>query len=151
MPSLEMDRFGSWGSARLPLAGNRGGCAGAVTELRPTSLTWTAKVPLLFELTVQNFGTEPAKNVAVSIYENGIARSGVNIEEIAAGKSEKATFQAILPTAGFHEIKAELPQDPVETDNARFAQRDHCVDSKPTQQSSSQSLAMVGKRQRGQY
>ncbi len=91
----------------------------AVVGLRPAAGTRTAGVPLLVEVTLQNFGPSDAKSVAVSLEEDGLARPAVVVEELPAGKQVTRRFPVLFSTAGEHELVARLPTDPVPADNER--------------------------------
>ncbi len=91
----------------------------AVVDLQPAAGTRAAGVPLLVEVTLRNFGPADARNVTVSLEEDGVARPAVVVEELPAGKQVTRRFPAMFSTAGQHEIVARLPSDPVPTDNQR--------------------------------
>ncbi len=78
-----------------------------------------AGVPLLVEISVENFGTTPARQVSVSLEEDGHARSALVIEEVPAGKRVTRRFPSLFATAGEHEITARLQEDAVAADNVR--------------------------------
>ena len=52
--------------------------------------------------------------------ENGAARPGVVIEEIAPGQAETRRFLVQFSTAGQHVVTARLESDAIEADNARY-------------------------------
>jgi hypothetical protein len=58
----------------------------AITSLKPLPGTRAAGVNLVMEVTVQNYGTEPAKNVTIQLQEDGKTRPTETIEKLAAGK-----------------------------------------------------------------
>jgi hypothetical protein len=93
----------------------------AISDLRPAAGTRAAGVPLFMEVTVENFGDEPARGVSVVLEEDGHSRPAVKIAEIPAGKSVKQRFGAGFPTAGEHRISARLAADAVAADNLRWA------------------------------
>ncbi len=91
------------------------------SELRPLRAVRAAGVPLPMELTVTNRGQTTARQVSVTLEEDGQLRAGVVIDEIRPGKSESRRFDAMFATAGPHFVKARLPSDSLEPDNARYA------------------------------
>jgi hypothetical protein len=91
----------------------------AITSLRPTPGTRAADVPLLVEVTVQNFGPADARSVSIALEEDGQTRPPVVIEEIPAGKSVTRKFPVLFATAGQHELIARLESDAVAADNVR--------------------------------
>lgn len=93
----------------------------AITSLRPGPGTRAAGVPLMFEVTVRNYGITPVKEVSVQLEEDGVARSSVTIEELSPGKSATRRFPVLFQTAGEHAVSARLPSDPVDADNVRFS------------------------------
>jgi len=93
----------------------------AVTQLQPQGNLAAAGVPLFMEMTVHNFGTQPVRNVTVSLTENGQPRPGVTFDQIPPRKSESQRFQVLFPTAGQHQVAARLEEDALETDNTRTA------------------------------
>ena len=92
----------------------------AVTALTPAEGIRAKDVRLGIEVTVQNYGAERARNVAVSLEEDGQARPGVLIKEIPAGKSAKEQFLVSFATQGEHTIAAHLESDAVAADNSRY-------------------------------
>ncbi len=91
----------------------------AITMLRPGLGTRASGVPLLVEVSVHNFGTTPAKQVSVSLEEDGQARPAIVIEDLPAGKTATRRFPVLFPTAGEHEVTARLQTDAVAADNVR--------------------------------
>lgn len=92
-----------------------------VTALGPRPGTLAAGVPIAMEVTVRNFSSETASNVAVALEEDGSPRPGFVIEEIAGGRSETRRFPVLFPTAGVHRVTARLEVDALLVDNARHA------------------------------
>ncbi len=89
------------------------------------SLAWeegihAAGVPWFMEAAVTNFGKTAARDVSVSLSEDGHARPGVILAEIPPGKTVKARFQVNFAAAGSHQIAARLEGDAVDADNYRF-------------------------------
>jgi hypothetical protein len=93
----------------------------AIASLAPAEGTRAAGVPLFVEVAVENFGPSAAKNVAVTLEEDGRARPAVMIEQIPVGKTVKERFLVNFPTAGQHVVTARLEGDAVAADNFRFA------------------------------
>lgn len=91
----------------------------AIAALKPAPGTRAAGVPLLVEVTVQNFGPEDARNISVALEEDGHARTPVVVEEVPAGKSVTRRFPVMFATAGQHELAAQLESDAVTADNRR--------------------------------
>jgi len=93
----------------------------AIAALAPAEGIQAAGVPLYMEVTVQNFGTAPAKDVPVSLEEDGNSRPGVTIAKIDPGRAVTERFQVHFPTAGEHQVTARLESDAVAIDNVRYA------------------------------
>ncbi len=91
----------------------------AIAALRPSRGTRAAGVPLLVDVTVQNFGPAPARAVSVSLEEDSHARPAIVLEEIPAGKEMTRRFPVLFATAGQHEITARLESDAIAADNSR--------------------------------
>ncbi len=92
----------------------------AIASLAPAEGTRAAGVPLFVELAVENFGPRVAKNVAVTLEEDGRARPGVTIAQVPVGKTIKERFLVNFPTAGQHVVTARLESDAVAADNFRY-------------------------------
>lgn len=71
------------------------------------------------ELTVRNDGETAARDVQVSLREDGIGRPGVRIADIPPGDSATARFDARFATPGGHVVAAELPSDRLAADDSR--------------------------------
>ena len=91
----------------------------AITALRPGAGTRAAGVPLLVEVSVRNFGAANARQVSVSLEEDGHARPAIVLEDIPPGKTLTRRFPVLFATAGEHEITARLQTDAVAADNIR--------------------------------
>jgi hypothetical protein len=74
-------------------------------------------VPL--ELNVRNDGPGTARDVQVTLREDGGTRPGVGIPEIPPGGTATARFEARFPAAGDHVVAATLPGDRLPADDAR--------------------------------
>lgn len=92
----------------------------AITALEPSGGAQAAGVPLSFDVTVTNYGSDKAEGVSILLQEDGQARPALSIDELAPGESETRRFAAFFPTAGEHVVAASLGSDPVATDNLRF-------------------------------
>ncbi len=92
----------------------------AILRLEPASGTRAAGVPVTMEVTVHNYGTSVAREVAVTLREDGRERPGVVIRSIGPGQSETRRFTVQFATAGQHYVTARLAADAVEADNVRY-------------------------------
>lgn len=92
----------------------------AITALEPSGGAQAAGVPLSFDVTVTNFGSDNAEDVSILLQEDGQARPALSIDKLAPGESETRRFAAFFPTAGEHVVAASLGSDPVAIDNLRF-------------------------------
>jgi hypothetical protein len=92
----------------------------AIASLLPAEGIRPAGVPWSMEVAVQNFGSEPVRDVSVTLGEDGHGRPSVSFGEIFPGKIAKKNFEVRFPQAGQHEISARLEGDAVEADNHRF-------------------------------
>jgi hypothetical protein len=93
----------------------------AITDVAPLPGTRAAGVPVAMEVTVHNFGSAPVENLAVLLAEDGRERPAITIDQIGAGQSETRRFEVFFPTAGTHQVEAQLASDAVAADNARFS------------------------------
>ena len=100
----------------------------AVTSLGPTEGIRAAGVPLFMEVGVKNFGTATAKNVSVSLEEDGHARPALVVAEIPPGQEVRERFQVNFATAAAHLTTARLESDAVEADNSRYDLTDFAID-----------------------
>ena len=91
----------------------------AISDLRPVPGTRAAGVPLLVEVTVENFGPDAARLASVALEEDGHARPPVVLEDISPGKRMSRRFPVMFPTAGEHQMTARLDGDAVAADNSR--------------------------------
>ncbi len=92
----------------------------AITSLKPLPGTRAAGVNLVMEVTVHNYGPDPAKNVTIQLKEDDKTRPTETIEQLAAGKSQTRTFEVKFTTPGQHRIEARLQADGVIADDARY-------------------------------
>ena len=92
----------------------------AIVSLSPVEGIRAAGVPWLMDVTVQNFGATPARQVPVILGEDGHGRPGIVLDEIPPGKTAKGRFLVHFPNAGPHDITARLEADAVAADNYRY-------------------------------
>ncbi|HTU27248.1 MAG TPA: BatA domain-containing protein [Pirellulales bacterium] len=92
-----------------------------IADLRITSGIRAAGVPLWMTVTVTNFASAPARDVSVTLAEDGLARPAVVIEQIPAGKSVTRRFPVVFAAAGQHRVSAQLESDAIAADNVRYA------------------------------
>jgi len=92
----------------------------AIASLAPSEGIRAAGVPWFMEVAVQNYGSEPAREVTVVLGEDGHGRPAVTLAEIPPGRIGKERFLVHFPTAGPHEITARLESDAVAADNYRY-------------------------------
>ncbi len=76
-------------------------------------------VPL--EVTVRNAGSTPARDVPVTLREDGRARPGTRLALIAPGGTATTRFDARFSSPGSHVVEAVLPADVLDADNLRTA------------------------------
>ena len=102
----------------------------AITSLAPADGIRAAGVQFFMEVSVENFGLTPARDVAVfleereasgSPQEEGASRPAVTIAEIPPGQTVKERFRAYFPTASEHLVTARLKPDAVAADDSRYA------------------------------
>jgi hypothetical protein len=92
----------------------------AVTRLAPESGIRAAGVETWMEVTVANFGDQPASAVTVAVEQDGARLPAVEIDEVGPGEEASRRFRASFPGAGPHELTASLESDAVEADNTRY-------------------------------
>jgi hypothetical protein len=111
----------------------------AVVDIKPTSNTRAAGVPLFVDVSVRNFGSETARKVQLKInstlFDQGDELTGdaanvqgdtdelptVLFQEIPPGKTETRRIQVYFSKGGKHVVEAVLPDDAVAADNRRWA------------------------------
>ncbi len=93
----------------------------AVRDLSPGPGTRAAGVPLFMEVTVQNHGDAPVKDVPVLIEADGQALPAVSIPQIPPRRAVKERFPVRFTSAGEHRISVRLEADAVQEDNSRWA------------------------------
>jgi hypothetical protein len=92
----------------------------AITQLEPESGIRAAGVETWMLLTVANYGDDAAAAVPVSITQDGHKLPAVEFDEIGPGEEVTRRFRVAFPSAGPHELHAQLPGDPLATDNHRY-------------------------------
>jgi hypothetical protein len=92
----------------------------AITGLKPESGIRAAGVETWMLLTVANYGDDPAVAVPVSITQDGHKLPAVEFDEIGPGEEVTRRFRVAFPSAGPHELQAQLPGDALTTDNKRY-------------------------------
>lgn len=111
----------------------------AVTALEPLPDVWVAGVPVVFRVTVRNYGTTPARNVTLAtrvVRYGGEAPApdaaervsgrveslpGLVFEQLPPGGEVTKQFQVFVAESGHHAVEVELPDDAVDIDNRRAA------------------------------
>jgi hypothetical protein len=101
----------------------------AVTELSAAVQVAAAGVPLRVKVGVTNFSDEAARNVGVTIADDGV-RLPVTVlfDEIEPGTTAYHEMDVRLTTATQHRLSAQLEADPLAHDNVRYL----AVDVSPT-------------------
>jgi hypothetical protein len=111
----------------------------AVTTLEPIPDVWVAGVPVVFRVTVKNYGSTPVRNINLAsrvVRYGALARSAdpnerfsgavealpaLAFDRIDAGAEVTKQFQVFIAEAGTHAVEVELPDDTVLVDNRRTA------------------------------
>jgi hypothetical protein len=93
----------------------------AIRQLAPGPGTRAAGVPLFMEVTVENFGSTPVKDVPVLVEADGLAQPALSVAQIPPHRAVKERFPVRFPTAGRHRIAARIEADAVPADNFRCA------------------------------
>jgi hypothetical protein len=70
-----------------------------------------AGVPMLLDVTVHNHGSAVAKDVTVLLSEDGVPRPSLTLEKIPPGESATRRVSTFFPTAGEHELLAQIAND----------------------------------------
>ncbi len=98
----------------------------AIRTLEPESGIRAAGVETWMKLTATNFGEEPALAVTATILQDGHKLPAVQFDQLAPGETVTRRFRVTFPTAGPHQLQADLAGvyqnlgDAVELDNTRF-------------------------------
>jgi hypothetical protein len=91
----------------------------AIASLAPVDGVHAAGVSWFMEVAVENFSAAPARQVAVTLGEDGHGRPAVTLAEILPGTTAKERFEVRFPNAGPHQVTARLENDAVAADNYR--------------------------------
>ncbi len=92
----------------------------AITGMKSQTSTPVTDRPIRVEVEVSNFSPDVARNVSVTIVEDGQERPIKKvIDSIPQGGSVKFTFDSRFSTAGPHHLQAKLPGDALLGDNVR--------------------------------
>jgi hypothetical protein len=109
----------------------------AVTDIAPVPDVWVAGVPVVINVTVKNYATTAAMNVAMQarVIRYGSNVSSIDptrevsgeveslptivIESLAAGQQITKTFQVFITETGTDAIEVKLPNDALAIDNSR--------------------------------
>ncbi len=92
----------------------------AITRLEPEAGIRAASVETWFEITVANYGDQPAVATAAGIVQDGHKLPAVVFGEIPSREEVTRRFRVTFPTAGAHQLQASLERDPVVADNVRY-------------------------------
>ena len=92
----------------------------AITRLEPEAGIRAAGVETWFEITVANYGDQPAVATVASIVQDGHKLPAVVFGEIPSREEVTRRFRVTFPTAGAHQLQASLERDPVVVDNVRY-------------------------------
>ena len=101
----------------------------AVTELVSTVNVAAANVPLRLRTRIKNFGDQVAKNIRLSVLQDGQKLPlSVAVDQLEAGAEVTREFDIVSNAPGKHAIHVVLPADSLEADNVRYL----TVDIAPT-------------------
>ncbi len=92
----------------------------AITRLEPESGIRSAGVEMWMQLSVMNYGDQLVDSVPVEVFQDGQKLPAVTFDKVGPREEVTRRFRVALPTAGAHELVAQLPGDPVAADNRRF-------------------------------
>ena len=92
----------------------------AITQLGPESGIRAAGVETWMELSVANYGEQPALAVVVRVEQDGHQLPSVQFDEIPAGEQATRRFRVTFAESGAHQLQAALETDTVKTDNRRY-------------------------------
>ena len=103
----------------------------AVTRLVSLTSNPAVGVPARFQIGVQNFGENVAKDVSLSVLVDGQRLPvTVQFQKIEAGEEATVTQDLTFDTPGQHSVEVTMESDSVESDNSRFATL-NIVDANP--------------------
>ena len=91
----------------------------AITSLLPEVGIRGAGVETWFEITVANYGDEPAVAVPVTVLQDDQKLPSVVFDEIPARGEASRRFRVSFASPGAHRLEASLERDAVTTDNTR--------------------------------
>ncbi|MBS0209330.1 MAG: BatA domain-containing protein [Planctomycetes bacterium] len=91
----------------------------AVVALEPAIGTRAAGVSLNVNVTVQNFGRQLQREVALEVEQDGVASNVVRFDALRPGEQKTAQFQIVLSDPGSRTVQVSLPSDAVAVDNHR--------------------------------
>ena len=81
----------------------------------------SAGVPVRLTVGVKNYGDQLAKNVSLSLFQDGQKLPlAVNFEKVEGGVEVTQQFDLTFESPGRHRIDVTLPADSLSSDNARF-------------------------------
>jgi hypothetical protein len=92
----------------------------AITSLEPESGVRAAGVETWMNVTVANYGVEPASGILVQLEQDGDALPALSLEQIPAGKEITKKFRVQFAGVGAHWLSAALEPDAVDVDNHRY-------------------------------
>ncbi len=91
-----------------------------ITALAPEAGVRAAGVETWMNVTVANFGDEPASGILVQLEQDGDALPSLSLDDIPAGKEVTKKFRVQFSGTGAHWLSAALEPDAVEADNRRY-------------------------------
>jgi Aerotolerance regulator N-terminal len=92
----------------------------AITELEPESGVRAAGVEMWMNVTVANYGDEPARSITVQLEQDGDALPALALEDIPPRGEISHKFRVQFAGTGAHWLSASLGADAVEVDNRRY-------------------------------
>ncbi len=92
-----------------------------ITTLEGDLHSVAAGVPVRLRIGVTNFGTQAAKNISVTLVQDGDKLPlSVTFDEIEPGKELVRPKDITFKNEGLHRVRIELEEDSLSADNARF-------------------------------
>lgn len=92
----------------------------AITRLGPETGVRAAGVEMWMNVTVANYGEEPATGVTVQLEQDGDALPGLVLDDIPPREERSHKFRVQFSGTGAHSLVASLRSDAVEVDNQRY-------------------------------
>jgi hypothetical protein len=92
----------------------------AITSLEPESGVRAAGVEMWMNVTVANYGEEPAQGLLVQFEQDGDALPAAALEDIPPGDEVTHKFRVQFAGTGAHWLTASLGKDAVDVDNLRY-------------------------------